>query len=193
MRPLLSLAAGLVLVAAAAGQDVAPRFEVLYNADLYHQETPQETLAAVLIALGRDRFDYLAAHLLDPEFVNAQLATTQAYFQRVAGEQIVSTAAGAALRPADLEIRVKEVATRANFKSLTAQIALKMLDEPDNFKELKRFAREGQFQVAGETATVTLKDVKDKALYFKKVNNRWFMENRKEEAAAPPAPMPPKE
>ena len=31
MRPLYSLAVGLVLAAAAAGQDVAPRFGVLHN------------------------------------------------------------------------------------------------------------------------------------------------------------------
>ncbi|HEX3148510.1 MAG TPA: hypothetical protein VHR66_10525 [Gemmataceae bacterium] len=189
MRPLLSLAAGLLLTAIAAGQDVAPRFEILHNPDLYLQETPQQTLASVIIAVGRERYDYLAAHLLDPAMIDARLATNQAYFERVSGEQIVSTAAGAALRPADLEIRVREVATRANFQNLTAQIGRKMVDEPDNFRDLKRFAREGQFQVAGETATVTIKDVKDKALYFKKVGNRWFMDNRKEDAAPSPPPM----
>jgi hypothetical protein len=188
MRPLLSLAAGLFLTSFSAGQDVAPRFEILHNPDLYRQETPQETLTSVIIAVGRERYDYLAAHLLDPAWIDARMATTQAYFERVTGEQIVSTAAGAALRAADLELRVREVATRANFQNLTSQIGRKIADEPDNFKDLKRFAREGQFQVAGDTATVTIKDVKDRALYFKKVNNRWFMENRKDDAGAPPPP-----
>lgn len=188
MRPLFSLTVGLLLTAVAAGQDVAPRFEVLHNPDLYKQETPQETLTSVIIAVSRDRFDYLAAHLLDPASIDARMATTQAYFERVTGEQIVATAAGAALRAADLELRVRELATRANFQNLTGQIGRKIADEPDNLRDLKRFAREGQFQVAGETATVTIKDVKDKALYFKKVGNRWFMENRKEDAAAPPPP-----
>ena len=31
-----------------------------------------------------------------------------------------------------------------------------------------------------------LKDVKDRALYFKKANNRWFLENRRDEATTPP-------
>ena len=162
MRPLFSLAVGLVLTTFAAGQDVAPRFEILHNPDLYKQETPQETLTSVIIAVGRERYDYLAAHLLDPAFVDVRLAISQTYFERVSGQQIVATAAGAALRAADLDLRVREVATRANFQNLTGQIGRKIADEPDNVRDLKRFAREAKFQVAGDSAIATIKDVKDK-------------------------------
>jgi len=186
MRPLYSLAVGLVLAAAAAGQDVAPRFGVLHNPDLYKQDTPQEALAAALGAIDRERYDYLVAHLLDPDWVDGRIAANRGYFDRVAGEQIVATAAGAALRGPELDARVREVSTRLNYQRLTADVRRKLADEPDNVKDLRRFARDGQFQVAGDTATATLKDVKDRALYFKKVNNRWFVENRKDEAVAPP-------
>ena len=187
MRPLYPLAIGLLLTAAAAGQDVPARFGVLHNPDLYKQDSPQDVLAAALGAVNRERYDYLAAHLLDPEWVDGRLATNRAYYDRVAGEQIVSTAAGAALRGADLDARVREVSTRLNFQRLTGDIRRKLGDEPGNVRELARFAREGQFQVAGDTAKATLKDVPDRALYFKKANNRWFIENRKDEAAGPPA------
>jgi hypothetical protein len=53
-------------------------------------------------------------------------------------------------------------------------------------KDLRRFLREGEFKTSGESATAVLKDVTDRALYFKKVKDRWFLENRKEEAAGPP-------
>lgn len=186
MRPLFAVAAGLVLAAAAAAQDVPPRFDILHNPDLYRQDTPQETLRSAIGAIGRERYDYLAAHLLDPDWVDARLAARQEYFERVAGEQIVATAAGAQLRGPALQARVKDVGTRLNFQDLTGQIRRKVADEPDNLKDLRRFLREGEFKTSGESATAVLKDVKDRALYFKKIKDRWFVENRKEEAAGPP-------
>jgi hypothetical protein len=186
MRPLFAVAAALVLAAASASQDVPPRFGILHNPDLYRQDTPQETLRSALAAVGRERYDYLAAHLLDPEWVDARLATNQPYFERVAGEQIVATAAGAQLRGPALQARVQEVGTRLNFQELTGQIRRKLADEPDNVKDLRRFLREGEFKTSGETAVAVLQDAKDRALYFKKVKDRWFLENRKDEAAAPP-------
>lgn len=186
MRPLLAVAAGLVLAAAAAAQDVPPRFDLLHNPDLYRQDTPQEALRSALAAVSRERYDYVIAHLLDPEWVDARIATNRAYFERVAGEQVVATAAGAQLRGAALQARVQEVGTRLNFQDLTGIVRRKLGDDPDHLKEMRRLLRDGEFKVSGETATAVLKDAKDRALYFKKVKDRWFLENRKDEAAAPP-------
>ena len=41
MRPLFPAAAALVLAAAAAAQDESARYDILYNPDLYRQDTPQ--------------------------------------------------------------------------------------------------------------------------------------------------------
>jgi hypothetical protein len=185
MRPLFTVAAGLLLAAGAVAQEAPPRFDILHNPDLYRQDTPQETLRSALGAVSRDRYDYLVAHLLEAEWVDARLAVNQPYFERVAGEQIVATGAGAQLKGAALQARVTEVGTRLNFNELTGQVRRKLADEPDNLKDLRRFLREGEFKTSGDTATAVLKDVKDRALYFKKVKDRWFLENRKEEAAAP--------
>jgi hypothetical protein len=184
MRSIASLFLVLIVLGGAFAQapDVPPRFEVLHNPDLYKQDTPQDTLNSIVGAITRDRFDYVAAHLLDPAYVDARLATTQTYFERVAAEQIAATAAGQILRDAALQDRVREVGTRLNVRNMAEQIRQKIADEPDNLKDLKRFAREGLFQSAGDTATATLKDVKDRALYFKKTGGRWFLENRKETA-----------
>ena len=162
--------------------DVAPRFDVIYNPDLYNQTTPKETLKSVLGAIARGRFDYIVAHLLDPAYVDASLGGTQTYFERVAAEQIAATTAGRILRDAALQTRVREVGTQLNARHLAEQIRRKIEDEPDNLKDLKRFAREGLIQSGGETASATLRDVKDRGLYFKKVGSRWFLENRKEAA-----------
>lgn len=185
MRPFLSLVAGLLFTGVAAAQPdaVPPRFDVIHNPDVYYQDTPQRTLNSVLEAMSRDRYDYVAAHLLDPTFVDARLGRTEAYFERVAADQIAQTLAGSTQRAADLDARVRIVGLRLNFQNLIGQIRQKLADQPDNLRDLRRFARDGQFQVAGDTATATLPDVKDRALYFKKVGDRWFLENRKEERA----------
>jgi hypothetical protein len=175
----------LIAIASLHAQDVPPRFDVIYNADFYKQDSPQEALKASLGAISRDRYDYLLAHLIDPAFVDARLASTQTYFERIAAEQIGATAAGKTLNAAEFQARVREVAMRMNIKQLGEQIRQKLLDEPENLKDLKRFAREGQFQEAGDTATAAIKDVKDGALYFKKVGGRWFLDNKKEDR--PPA------
>ena len=186
MRPLVAVAAALGLAAAAAAQDVPRRFGILHNPDLYRQGTPTETLRSALGAIGRERYDYLAAHLLDPDWVDARLAVNQPYFERVAGEQIVATAAGAQLKGPALQARVTEVGTRLNFQDLTGNIRRKLADEPDHLKDMRRFLRDGEVKTSGDSAAIVLKDVKDRALYFKKVKDRWFLENRKDEAAAPP-------
>src|SRR4051812_13127424 len=178
MRPLHCLVAGLLAAATAAAQPdaVPPRFDVIHNPDVYFQDTPQRTLNSVLEAIGRDRYDYLVAHLLDPAFVDARLGATQTYFERVAADQIGQTLAGSTMRAADLEARIRTVGLRLNVQNLVGQIRHKLGDEPENLRDLRRFARDGQFQTAGETATATLPDVKDRALYFKKVGDRWFLE-----------------
>jgi hypothetical protein len=183
MRPLPTLVAGLVLAGVAAAQPdgVPPRFDVIHNPEVYFQDTPQRTLSSVLDALGRDRYDYVVAHLLDPAFVDARLGATQAYFERVAADQMAQTVAASALRAADLDARVRTVGLKLNVQDFIRQIRRKLADEPENLRDLRRFARDGQFQTAGETATATLPDVKDRALYFKKVGDRWFLENRRED------------
>jgi hypothetical protein len=185
MRPLFALAASVVIAAAAAAQDIPARFDVLYNPDLYKQDTPQETVNSILTAIDRGRYDYIVAHLLDPDFVDGRLATTRSYFERVAANQVAASAGGATLKGADLENRVRDVGLRLNVQDLADRIRKKLTDEPANVRDLKRFARDGQFQTAGDTGTATLKDVKDRALYFKNIKGRWYMENRKEEAPAP--------
>jgi hypothetical protein len=181
-----SLLGALFIAGAALAQDppVPPRFEVLHNVDLYKQTSPRETLNSILGAIARERYDYIAAHLLDPEFVDARLATTQEYFERLASEQIGATVAGQLLKAEDFQKRVREVGTRLNARHFAQQMKQKLEEEPQNLKDLKRFAREGEFKDAGETSTVTLKDAKDRALYFKRIGGRWFLENRKEDRPA---------
>lgn len=84
----IGLAFCLLFAAPALGQDaeVPPRYDVNAIPPNYPQTTPEETLASVLKALERDRIDYMAAHLLDPEFVDARLTATGITFAEFVGE-----------------------------------------------------------------------------------------------------------
>jgi hypothetical protein len=187
MRQFVAASIALILAAGASAQlkEVPPRFDILHNPDLYPQRTPQEALDSVLKAAAGNRYDYIVAHLLDPAYVESRLQTNQAYYERVAAEQIAASASGAALRGPELQNRVTDQATRMNVRQLSDSIRKKLADEPDNLKHMRRFLRDAEFKDAGETATAALKDVKDRTVYFKKVGDRWFIENRKEDRPPP--------
>jgi hypothetical protein len=57
---------------------VNPRFTVIYNADVYPQAEPKETLESAIKAIERNRLDYLIAHLIDPAFIDLRMAETKA-------------------------------------------------------------------------------------------------------------------
>ena len=46
------------------------RYKVEANYESYPQATPKEALSSVMRAIDRKRFDYVAAHLLDPAIVD---------------------------------------------------------------------------------------------------------------------------
>jgi hypothetical protein len=182
MRYFLAVAVFFIAGLTVSAQPIPPRFGLIYNPDLYKQGTPKEALQSVIGSIERERYDYLAAHLLPASFVDGQLKTTFPYYEKVASEQIAATGIGNSLSAAEFQTRVHDKADSLNFKQLTDAIRHKLSDEPENIVEFKKFLRDGEFTEEGESAKVTLKDTKDRALYFKKVGNRWYMENRKQAA-----------
>ena len=53
------------------------RLGVESDYEVFPQATPKELMASVAKAIKRERFDYLAAHLMDPAFVDARLDQTK--------------------------------------------------------------------------------------------------------------------
>ena len=56
-------------------------------------------------------------------------------------------------------------------------------DDPGVIKDLKRFASEGEWNVAEEAASVGLKENKTRQVFFTKIKERWYMENRQKAPA----------
>jgi hypothetical protein len=79
--------------------------------------------------------------------------------------------------PEFVDRRVKENGGR--FDLIVAEAQDKLVNDAGATKALQRFAQEGEWEAADERASVRLKDVSDRAVFLRKVNGQWFMENRR--------------
>ncbi len=78
----------------------------------------------------------------------------------------------------DPEYVDKRVATLGGkFERAVEVTRQKLSDDPETFKELKRFLNDGEYEETAEGATVKLKG-SPRQVYFKKVGDRWYFENR---------------
>lgn len=78
--------------------------------------------------------------------------------------------------PQFVDARVKALA--GGFPELVRETRTRLGEDPSAVRDLRRFAGDGEVEEAGETATVRLKDVKNRAVFLKKVKERWYLENR---------------
>jgi len=208
-------AAGLVSSPPAAGQpkvvepeEIPPRYGQTFRPKTFPQGTAREVVASAIAAVEKGDFAYLAAHLLDPAFVDARIDAMSAGpsgpYRRAAEAELVRLRdvqrknpefVPAARRvPEDakgFDDRLGADARNLAFAQLTRLMKDKFADDPEVLKDLRRFARGGTFPepgAPGDAAKVELPDVKDRALYLKRAGGRWYVENRQvEDKTAPPA------
>ena len=178
--------------------EAPPRFGVVLRPKVYPQSTPKEVLTSVIEAAEKGEFNYLLANLLDPAFVDARLAdrakqfepvievelATLRDFQKQNAERILPDA-----RVPDEPVRFRAVVadqarTRA-YRQLVRDVQEKLAEDPEVMKDLRRFNRTGTFNENGDTAKVGHPDIKDRAVFLKKIGDRWFVENRQTEEKPP--------
>ena len=76
------------------------------------------------------------------------------------------------------------ITTRAReraFRQVAKDLEQKLSDDPTGVKEMRRVLRDGAFADADPVATATHAEIKGRALYFRKIGERWFLENRNTE------------
>lgn len=139
---LLGLACTAGMVAGEGEAKPATRYGVEVDLKTYPQGAPKETLASVLKAADAGKFDYLAAQLADPSFID----------DRVKG-----------VFGGSFDEQVKDVHARL---------------DPSTLKLLHRFLDDGEWTTGDDKAAVRLKDLGDRAVFFRKIDGRWFMEHR---------------
>jgi len=177
-----------------------PRFGIPVKAKAYPQDTAKKALASAVEAVDRADMGYLVAHLLDPGFVELRLTDRAKPFEaaveleltrlrdlqlanpeQVAREDRIPT--DRALFRAMIVERSRERA----FRQLVRDVEAKLLDDPQALRDMKKILRDGTFtDEPGGGVKAAHPAVKDRAIYFKKIGDRWFLENRQEDTAAKP-------
>lgn len=190
------IAAYVLTVAFAVAQapradEVPTRYDVSPLLKLYPQSTAKLALDSAVKATEKGRFDYVAAHLIDPKFVDAEAKKRGEAFlgeaevilrirrdrEKRAGSD-VSRDQRLPDEPRLFQPFVEVAATEMGFQRLVADLRELVANDPGTVRDLRRFLRDGTWEEGGDTAKVTLRDVKDRAVFLKKVGMRWFVENR---------------
>jgi len=199
MRKTLAVAVLLGATMLSIGQQPeppAPRYGVAVNAEPYPQTTPQEALASALKAADRAKYEYFAAQLLEPKFLDDRVTERGRLLEGQVEKDLI--AAREAQRrspnpvPPDERIpdepkgfaeAVRREAAQQAFRLVARDVRDTLTEHPDHVKDLRRFLRDGQFQITGDSAVVTHKDIKDRQVSLKRVSGRWFVEDAKEAGA----------
>jgi hypothetical protein len=145
---------------ALAGQDqVAPKLEkrygYAYEPILFSQKTPEEALKSLVKAIDGRRIDYLLAQLADPKFVDERVKEYSA-FQK----------------------GTDQAKTIYAFERLIRETTLHFQEDPVLMKELRQYLKDADWDVKEDVASGTLKTPSPRKVFFRKVEERWFLENR---------------
>jgi hypothetical protein len=176
----------------------APRFNVLFNDRFYQQATPQLALEAVIKAARLKQYDYMAAYLFETAAADAAIAARAATFT-AATESDLRAARRAEkadpfkpavdnplpVDPRAFAERVNAEATVRGFAKVVSEIRERFEDDPSHNRDLQFFLRNGELAIQDTTAKLSVATIKDRAIYFKKIGTKWFVEDRIVEPAAP--------
>jgi hypothetical protein len=193
------LLVGVGALAHAQPNEPEPRYGVKPRFKQYPQATPKEALRSALAAVEKGDYAYLAAHLLEPKFVEEAVVERARLFEAAAERELaqlrdfqranpekVAVENRVPLDPKAFRAMATERARDRAFKQLQGDIARKLADDPQAIKEMRRILRDGAFADTGDSAAATHPEVKGRALLFKKFSDRWFLENRQEEQKKEP-------
>lgn len=156
-------AAGIGLLALCLplrAKDTVGKFDVRYrievNLDRFPQKKPQEALLSVVKTVAEKRFEYLLAQLSLPETVDARVLRIAETFTM-----------------GSLEDR-KFIA----FETVARETEKYFLKDPDLLKEMRLFAAGAMWEEKDGLAIATTKDLPGRKMIFRKLEGRWFLENR---------------
>ncbi len=158
---LLALAFALSVVALGFAQTqttLSKRYGFDANQEFYPQKTPQEALQSIVKAVQASRIDYLLAQLADPRFVDESVTAYKNSFTQGDENSRLFLA----------------------FDRLVAETKAYFLADPSLLGELRRFAKEAEWNVSDAQATGSVKSIEGRKVFMKRYENRWFLENRQQ-------------
>jgi hypothetical protein len=176
------------------------RFGIPLRLKTYPQDTAKKALASAIAACEKPDLGYLLAHLLDPGFVELRIGDRAKQFEAAVEIELANLRDFQNANPDKFPLDERVPKDRAKFTALIVQrsrerafkqlirdVEQKLLEDPQSLKDMKRILRDGVFtDEPNGAAKATHPDVKNRALYFKKIGDRWFLENRQEDAPQKP-------
>jgi hypothetical protein len=178
-----------------------PRFGVPYKAKTYPQDTPKKALASAVDAVEKGDTAYLIAHLLDPGFVDLRLADRAKQYEPnveldLSRQRDFQLANRDKFAPEDrlpsdrakFEALIQERSRQQAFRQLIRDVEEKLLNDPQALRDLRKILRDGAFTEEPGGVRATHPAVKDKVLYLRKLDDRYFLENRQEDTSSKKAP-----
>lgn len=200
MRLVVSLVMVLGVVLLAHTQEPgspesAARYGFPLRLKAYPQDTAKKALASAIAACEKPDVGYLLAHLLDPGFVELRLGDRAKQFEAAVELELVKLRDFQNANPDKFPLEERIPTDRARFADLIVQrsrerafkqlirdVEQKLLEDPQSLKDMKKILRDGVFtDEPGGGAKAVHPEVKNRALYFKKIGDRWFLENRQED------------
>src|SRR5262245_24535391 len=77
---------------------------------------------------------------------------------------------------------VDEFVQRSNgdFEEVVKQGMAKMREDPSVVADLKKILQNGEWEEGGDIASARHRDIRGKSVFLKKIDKRWFLENRQQ-------------
>jgi len=161
VRRFAGLALFLGLLPAAAQDETAPklakRYGYSFEPSLFAQKTPQEAMQSIVKALDGKKIDYLLAHLADPKFVDDRVAEYKGLQKGNEDAKIVLA-----------------------FERLVRETVNHFQEDPLLAKELRQYLKDAEWEVQETSAVGTLKAASPRRVFLRKLEDRWFLENRQQ-------------
>jgi hypothetical protein len=177
-----------------AAREPEPRFGIPVKLKVYPQLTAKKALESALDAYEKGDHAYLVAHLLDPAFVEQRItdlgkqyeAKVEIELSRLRDLQFANPDRFAPedRLPTDRAQFLARITARSRdlaFRKLLLDIDQQMRNDPQSLKDMKKILRDGTFSDEGMGAKVVHPSVKYVALYFRKIGDCWYLENRQTE------------
>jgi hypothetical protein len=175
-------------------KEAEPRYGIPVKLKIYPQATAKQALESVIEACEKDDFGYLVAHLLDPAFVDQRVADRARPLEAAIEVELTKLRDFQYANPDRVDFANRLPLDRNQFLAVvieksrerggrlfTRDVETKLRDDPQALKDLKKILRDGTFTDEPGGAKAVHPMVKDKAVYFKKIGERWFVENRQAE------------
>lgn len=185
MRSVLTLAVLAAAGGVAASEELKgitlnPRYGVEAAPEFYPQGTPKEALATAAKLLEKQRYPYLLAHVIDPAFVDGQVAVRAKLLEPAVEKQLAAVRAEQkrglaadtpaerviASDPAGFAAQVRAEAERQAFGELVKAMQDNAGEFPEQIAQLLAVARDGTIADNGPAATAEAKGVPNKKVFL---------------------------